>query len=310
MKAVVIHSFGSESVLKVENLPRPTPKAYEVLVKVRAASVNPVDYKTREGRFPVVKPEKLPVVLGRDVAGTVEAAGASAKRFKPGDEVYALLDYDRGGYAEYVAIRESDVSPKPKHLSFAEAAAVPLVAVTAWQGLFDHGKLQAGQHVLIHGGAGGVGHVAVQIAKARGARVSATAAKEDLAFVRGLGADEVIDRSVRFEDSIQNVDVVFDLVAGDTQERSWAVLKKGGIMVSTVAKPSEDEARAHSAKSAHYMAQPNAAELTEIGKLIDSDQVRPHIEAVFPLTDVAVAQHQLETQHSRGKIVLQVAGQA
>src|SRR5580700_9125874 len=188
MKAVVIHSFGSEKVLKLENLSRPAPKADEVLVKVHAASVNPVDYKTREGKFPVVKQEKLPVVLGRDVAGTIEAVGPSARRFKPGDEVYALLDHELGGYAEYVVIREGDVSAKPKHLNFTEAAAVPLVAVTAWQGLFDHGKLQAGQHVLIHGGAGGVGHLAIQIAKARGARVSATAAKEDLEFVRGLGA--------------------------------------------------------------------------------------------------------------------------
>jgi NADPH:quinone reductase-like Zn-dependent oxidoreductase len=206
-------------------------------------------------------------------------------------------------------VKEQDLAAKPENLNFIEAAAVPLAAVTAWQGLFDHGGLRSGQHVLIHGGAGGVGHMAVQCAKARGARVSTTASKEDLEFVRSLGADQVIDKDKPFEKSVTDVDLVFDLVDGDTQERSWAVLKQGGTMVSTLSQPSEQKAKARAARAEHYMAQPDAGELREIGALIDAGKVRPHIEAVFRLTDAGAAQRRLEAKHNRGKIVLQVAAE-
>jgi NADPH:quinone reductase-like Zn-dependent oxidoreductase len=309
MKAIVMHSFGSPDVLKLEELPMPVPKADEVLVKVNAASVNPVDYKTRSGKYPSIKQEQLPLVLGRDISGVVEQCGSAVSKFKKGTEVYAMLDREHGGYAEYVIVKEQDLAAKPEHLNFIEAAAVPLAAVTAWQGLFDHGGLRSGQHVLIHGGAGGVGHMAVQCAKARGARVSTTASKEDLEFVRSLGADQVIDKDKPFEKSLTDVDLVFDLVNGDTQERSWAVLKQGGTMVSTLTQPSEQKAKARAARAEHYMAQPDAAELREISALIDAGKVRPHIEAVFRLTDAGAAQRRLEDKHNRGKIVLQVAAE-
>jgi NADPH:quinone reductase-like Zn-dependent oxidoreductase len=265
-----------------------------------------VDYKTRSGKYPAIKKDQLPLVLGRDISGTVEQCGSAVSKFRKGDEVYAMLDREHGGYAEYVIVKDRDLAAKPEHLNFIEAAAVPLAAVTAWQGLFDHGDLKAGQHVLIHGGAGGVGHLAVQCAKARGARVSTTASKEDLEFVRSLGADQVIDKAAPFEKSVTNVDLVFDLVNGETQERSWAVLKQGGVMISTLSQPSAERAKARAARAEHYVAQPDAAELREIGDLIDAGKVRPHIEAVFRLAEAGAAQRQLETKHNRGKIVLQV----
>jgi len=307
MRAVTIHEFGSTDVLRVEEVPTPEPRADEVLIRVHTASVNPVDYKIRSGQYPPVRREQLPVVLGRDVSGTVERCGSAATNFQPGEAVYALLDHQHGGYAEFVIVKQRDLVHKPLQTNFVEAAAVPLAAITAWQGLFDQGHLQSGQHVLIHGGAGGVGHFAIQCAKARGARVSTTVLKHDLEFARELGADQPIDTAGRFENVVREVDLVFDLIGGQTQERSWAVLKQGGTMVSTLSQPSESQALAHSAQGRHYMAQPNAEELQEIGVLLDTGKLRPHIAAVFRLEDAAVAQRQLETQHNRGKIVLHVA---
>jgi NADPH:quinone reductase-like Zn-dependent oxidoreductase len=306
MKAVVIHEFGSVDVLKIEELPTPEPNADEILVKVGAASINPVDYKIRSGKYPLVQSAQLPIVLGRDVCGSVERCGAKVTQFKPGDAVYALLDRNHGGYAEFALVKEADLVAKPTQVSATEAAALPLAAITAWQGLFDHGSLQTGQHVLIHGGAGGVGHLAIQCAKARGARVSTTVRKEDLEFVRDLGADQVVDSAEPFETLINEVDLVLDLIGGEIQERSWAVLKPGGAMVSTVSQPSVAQARAYLARAAHYMAQPDAKELHEIGELVDAGKLRAHIAAVFRLEDIALAQRQLESQHNRGKIVLHV----
>jgi len=308
MKAVCIHSFGGPEVLKVESIERPTPQADEVLIKVHAASVNPVDYKIRSGGYPAVKKQQLPKVLGRDVSGTIEECGRAVQNMQEGDEVYAMLDGGPGGYAEYVAVKANLCAPKPKQLDYTAAAAVPLAALTAWQGLFDHGHLLAGQRVLIHGGAGGVGHFAIQFAKASGATVCTTVSAEDEAFVRSLGADEVVDyKSERFEQKVHDVDLVFDLVAGDTQERSWAVLKDGGTLISTLAKPSEARAREHHARAAHYMAHPDGTELKEIGTLIDSGKVKPHIDATYPLERAAEAQQRIEGQHTQGKVVLQVS---
>jgi NADPH:quinone reductase-like Zn-dependent oxidoreductase len=307
MKAVRIHEFGGPEVLKVENQPRPEPAAGEVLVRVEAASVNPVDYKMRNGGY--VPQSALPLTLGRDVAGIVETA-AETGGFKDGDAVFAMLDRDRGGYVEYVAVKAADCARKPERLDFIQAAAVPLAALTAWQGLFDHGHLTAGQRVLIHGASGGVGHFAVQFAKARGATVFATCSGDDLAFVRGLGADEAIDyKAERFEDRARDIDLVYDLVAGETQDRSWAVLKDGGAMVSTLEEPDKAKAAQKHARSVHYMAQPNGGQLAEIAKLIDDGKVIPTIAATFTLEDAAKAEKQLEDGHVRGKIVLEVGGQ-
>jgi NADPH:quinone reductase-like Zn-dependent oxidoreductase len=306
MKAVRIHEFGGPEVLRVEDQPRPEPAPGEVLVRVEAASVNPVDYKMRNGGY--VPQSALPLTLGRDVAGVVESAPDEASGFKAGDAVYAMLARDRGGYVEYVAVKAADCALKPERLDFIQAAAVPLAALTAWQGLFDHGCLNSGQRVLIHGASGGVGHFAVQFAKARGATVFATCSQDDAAFVRGLGADEVIDyHAERFEDRARDIDLVYDLVGGETQDRSWAVLKDGGVMVSTLNEPDKAKEQAKHAHGVHYMAQPNGGQLAEIAKLIDDGKVTPTVAAVFPLAEAAKAERKLEDGHVRGKIVLEVA---
>jgi NADPH:quinone reductase-like Zn-dependent oxidoreductase len=307
MKAVCIESFGGPETLKVEQIDRPKPKDDEVLVQVRAASVNPVDYKIRSGKYPPVKQENLPKVLGRDISGVVVGRGAAVATFLDGDEVMAMLDRGQGGYAEYVTLPADLCVRKPQGLNHTEAAAVPLAAMTAWQGLFDHGGLTAGQRVLIHGGAGGVGHFAIQFAKSAGAYVITTCSADDKEFVLSLGADEAIDyRSERFEDRLSEVDMVFDLIGGDTQERSWSVLKDGGTLVSTLAKPSERQAQIHHARAMNYMAHPDAAELGEIVHLIAERKVHPHVEMRLPLEDVAEAHRKAEHGHPRGKVVLEM----
>lgn len=309
MKAVRIHAYGGPEVLSLDEVPFPQPSDDEVVLKVHAASVNPVDYKIRSGAFGGGDKSKLPIPLGRDVSGTVEICGTGAHTLKKGDPIFALLGGDRGSNAEYVVVKATEGAAKPEHVDHVHAAAVPLAGLTAWQGLFDHGGLQAGQRVLVHGGAGGVGHFAVQFAKAKGAFVATTVAGEDLDFVRQLGADQAIDyKAQRFEDVVDPVDVVFDLIAGETQDRSWSVLKRGGVLVSTLSQPSEQKAREHGARGVHYMAKPNAAELAEIGHLIDEGKVKPFVQATFPLEQAARAEEQLEKQHSRGKIVLQIVG--
>ena len=306
MKAIRIHEFGGPEVLRVEDLAAPEPGPGEVLIRVRASSVNPVDYKIRNGGY--LPPERLPLTLGRDVAGVVDKVGPGVADYAPGSAVYAMLAPEQGGYAEFVTAKAEHCAPMPGRLDFVQAAAVPLAALTAWQGLFDHGGLESGQTVLIHGAAGGVGHFAVQFCRVRGCFVHVTASPEDRDFLRALGADEVIDyHAERFEDRVRKVDLVFDLVAGETQDRSFAVLKEGGALISTLKEPDQQKAaRMHLRAAKHYMAQPNGAELAEIGKLIDMGLVMPQVTRVFPLEQAAQAEKTLETEHVRGKIVLQV----
>ena len=312
MKAVRIHSFGGPEVMHYEDLPRPEPKQGELLVRVHAASINPVDWKIREGKVPWVSQDMLPIILGRDISGVVETgtvkASDGAAGFGPGDAVYAMLAGSHGGDAEYAIVTAREAAPKPRSLDHVHAAAVPLAGLTAWQGLFDHGKLKSGQRVLIQGAAGGVGHFAVQFAKAAGAFVYATASGDHIARLRELGADEVIDyKNRRFEDVAKDVDLVFDLIGGETQDRSWAVVKPGGMIVSTVAAPSQDRASSHRARGTIYRAEPNGRQLAEIGTLIDSGKVEPIVEAVFPLPEAAKAMQANQQGHTLGKIVLQVA---
>jgi NADPH:quinone reductase-like Zn-dependent oxidoreductase len=307
MKAVLIERFGGPEVLQLKEIDRPRPKDDELLIRVRAASVNPVDYKIRSGHYPPVKQSDLPKVLGRDVAGVIERRGAAVTGFNEGDELFAVLDGGPGGYAEYVAVPAGLCARKPANLDFVGAAAVPLAALTAWQGLFDHGGLTAGQRVLIHGGAGGVGHFAIQLAKASDAIVVTTCSGSDKEFVRSLGADQAIDyKAEHFEDVVTDVDLVFDLVSGDMQERSWAVLKDGGAMVSTLSKPSERQAHLLNARALHYVAQPNGQELEQIAQLIQEKKVHPHVAAKLPLEKVQAAHLMLEREHPRGKVVLEV----
>ena len=306
MKAIRIHSLGNPDVLKLEETPRPEPGDNEILIHVKAASVNPVDYKIRSGEFKKGEIE-LPTTLGRDVAGVVESVGRNITNLKPGQEVYAFLGAKSGGYAEYAIAEQNEVSPKPDRLDFVEAAAVPLAAETAWQALFDHGELKQGERVLIHGAGGGVGHFAVQFAKAKGATVIATASKEDVNFVSELGADRVIDHKAEaFEKNVRDIDLVIDLIGGETQEKSWAVLKEGGRMVSVLEQPSKEEAARKHAKAVVFMAQPKAEQLEEIGELISENKVTVAVSKVLPLEEAKEAHETLEHEHSQGKLVLTV----
>jgi NADPH:quinone reductase-like Zn-dependent oxidoreductase len=308
MQAIRIHEFGGSDVLTTDKVERPTPGANEVLVRIVAASVNPVDYKTREGRLPAIKREDLPITLGRDLSGVVEACGEDAGHVMKGDAVFAFIGRDRGAYAQYVLVRNTELAPKPDNLSHVEAAAVPLAALTAWQGLIDYGDLLPRERVLIHGAAGGVGHFAVQIAKAKGAWVAATCSKEDMDFVQKLGADQVIDyKNQKFEDEVKDIDLVFDLVGGETQERSFAVLKNGGALISTLQEPDQMKARKKNLRASHYMAEPDFGELAEIGGLLLSGKIKPHIAAIFPLKEAARAENLLDKGHVQGKVVLTVA---
>jgi len=307
MNAIRIHEYGGPEVLRYEEAPRPKRGTGEVLIRVHAAGVNPVDWQAREGYLKAVRPS-LPLIVGWDVSGMVESTGTGVTRLKKGDEVYGRPDLARdGAYAEYIVVNESEVAPKPRSIDHIHAAGIPLAALTAWQALFDAAQLKAGQSVLIHAAAGGVGHFAVQLAKWKGAQVIGTASEANRDFVRKLGADEVIDyRTIRFEDTVKDVDVVLDTIGGDTQKRSWKVLKKGGILVSILSPPSPEEALAHGVLQARVFVQPNAEQLAEIAMLVDFGTLRPIVETVFPLSEAGRAHELSQTGHTRGKIVLRV----
>ncbi|HWA28699.1 MAG TPA: NADP-dependent oxidoreductase [Lacunisphaera sp.] len=307
MKAIIMKSFGGPEVLRPADVPRPEPGPSEILIRVVAASVNPVDYKIRTGAFRKEETH-LPAVPGRDVSGVVEAAGKLIGGFKRGDEVYAYLAANSGGYAAFAVARQNEVAHKPASIDHLHAAAVPLAAVTAWQALFDHGRMQPGQRVLIHGAAGGVGHFAVQIAKAKGATIIATASAEDLDLLRNLGADQVIDHHAHaFEEEVRDIDLVIDLVGGEAQRKSWQVLKDGGTLISTIQPPSAAEAARRNARAEIFMAKPTTWMLTEIARMIDAGQVRVVVQKTYELDEAAKAQDELEHLHSAGKRVLVVA---
>ncbi len=306
MKAVRIHAYGGPEVLEYEDAPRPAPQQGEILVRVHAAGINPVDWKVREGYLKDVWPAQFPLILGYDVAGTVEEVGANVTEFAIGDAVFSMIR--GGGYAEYAAFPVKDAARKPQTLDFVQTASLPVAALTAWQALFDHAHLEDGQSVLIHAASGGVGHLAVQFAKNKGAHVIATASAHNHDFVRSLGADEVIDyNTTQFEDVVHDVDVVLDTIGGDTQERSWGVLKPGGMLVSIVSPDTEKQAQAHNRRGVNMHAEENAAQLAEIAALADAGKVKPSVERVFPLAETREAQEVSQGGHVRGKIVLQVA---
>jgi NADPH:quinone reductase-like Zn-dependent oxidoreductase len=307
MKAVRMHAYGGPDVLVYEDAPRPAISTGEALIRVHAAGVNPLDWKIREGYMKGLN--KLPLVPGWDVSGVVEDVGAGVDDVSKGDAVYGLLDFSRdGAYAEYVAARSSILAQKPQSLDYVHAAAVPLDALVAWQSMFDVAGLSEGQTVLIHGAAGGVGHFTVQLAKWKGAKVIGTASAKNADFLRELGADETIDyHKTRFEDVARDVDVVLDTVGGDTQQRSWQVLKKGGMLISTVGIASPENAARYGVRSVSLQVRPNGEELRHIAALIDAGRMRPVINAVMPLKDAARAQKLSQTGHVRGKIVLKVS---
>src|SRR5437879_1453694 len=309
MKAIVVHEYGGPEVLKVDDVPRQVPKENESLVKVIAAGVNPVDSAARSQKFAQFLNIKLPAIPGYDIAGVIEKTGATVTKLKAGDPVYAYIALDKGGgYAEYALATEKETSPKPKSLSCVEAAAVPLVSLTAWQALVDTAKLSAGQAVLIHGGSGGVGTFAIQIAKARGAKVLATASTPNQDLLKQLGADVAIDYTKqKFEDVAKDVDVVLDCVGKDTLQRSYGVVKKGGFIVTLVASPDPVQLEKHGIHGSDLSVAPNSGELAEITKLIEQKKIKVVVSNALPLNEAAKAQEQAATRHTRGKIVLKVS---
>ena len=330
-RSVRIHAFGGPETLCVDTVALPALQMGELLVRVEAAGINPLDFKIREGRSDLVDAEQLPHALGRDFAGVIEAVNGEGTGFTVGDAVFGMLGIDRGAYAERVIVKLGEVCKRPPSLSAAQAAAVPVAALTAWQGLFGQGRLQAGQTVLIHGAAGGVGHFAVQFARAHGAFVIATEQNaHGVAFARAMGADVAIDMQTEiFETAVlaalatrraapprtpptvasvdastSGVDLVFDLIGGDVQHRSWEVLRDGGALISTVSEPCEYEARIRAVRARHFVAHPSAQQLREISALIEDGRVNVVVQATYGFSQAADAQQRLEAGDVLGKLVL------
>jgi NADPH:quinone reductase-like Zn-dependent oxidoreductase len=309
MKAVRLHGRGGPDHLVYEDAPQPHAGAGEVLVRVYATGVIANELKWDETyQTPAGSPRALPIP-GRDLSGVVEEVGAGVTTLTKGTEVYAMLGYGRdGAEADYTLALPSELAPKPRTLDHVQASAVPLTALTAWQALFEHAHLAAGQTILIHGAAGGVGVFAVQLARLAGVQVIATASARNHDFLRKLGATEVIDyTTTRFEDVIHEVDVVFDTVGGDTLQRSWQVVKPAGVLVSVVSpRPSADVEKGHEARFAWFVVEPNRQQLIQLGTLIDAGHLRPIIDTVLPLSQARQAYAQGAKGHTRGKIVLRV----
>jgi NADPH:quinone reductase-like Zn-dependent oxidoreductase len=305
MRAVRFHGYGEAGVLRYEDAPIPTPGNCELLVKVHAAGVNPADVQFRRGDYQAFVPLPLPFIPGWDVAGSVVSAGAG--NFKTGDLVFAMADMSRNGaYAEYIAVQACHVAHAPARLPLEHAAGVPLAALTAWKALFDIAELRAGQSVLVHAGAGGVGQFAIQLAKRAGARVIATASAPNHELLRRLGAEVPIDyRTADFAAGLRDIDVVLDTVGGETRARSWPVLRKGGMLVA-IAMPPPDAATAerHGVRTAMAAVMPHGERLAEIARLIDAGELEVMIDREFPLDQAAQAHRRIEQGHARGKIIL------
>jgi NADPH:quinone reductase-like Zn-dependent oxidoreductase len=332
MKAFVVSRYGKGNVVKAVERPEPELRDDDVLVQIHAASVNPLDLKIRNGELKPILPYKLPLVLGNDLAGVVIEVGPNVQRFKPGDEVFAKPDKDRiGAFAELIAINENDVAKKPHELDMEQAAAVPLVGLTAWQALIEKAKLQAGQKVLIHAGSGGLGTIAIQLAKHLGATVATTTSTANVPWVKSLGADVVIDyKNNDFESILRDYDVVLDTQGGKTLERSLSVLRPGGKLISVAGPPEPDFAREfglswpliHAMRLLSFQIRRKAkrrgvtysflfmeasgSQLHELGSLIDSGAVRPVIDRVFPFQSTAEALAYVEKGRAKGKVVVRI----
>jgi NADPH:quinone reductase-like Zn-dependent oxidoreductase len=308
MNAIRMHSYGGPEVLQYEDAPRPQIRKGEVLIRVHAAGVNPLDWKVRSGSMNGFIQHKLPLIPGWDVSGVVEEAGPSVSQFMKGDEVFAMADPTRdGAYADYIAVRATALAKKPKSLHHVRAAATPLSALAAWRSLFDLGQLQSGQRILIHGGSGGVGHFAVQFAKWKGNYVITTSSTKNHELLLKLGADETIDYTTqKFEDVANKIDIVLDTIGGETQERSWLVLKKGGVLISLVEPPSEEKANQFGVRGIMCSVEPDGAQLSKIAKLLDSAKLRPTIDRILPLSEARRGHELSQNGHIHGKIVLRV----
>jgi NADPH:quinone reductase-like Zn-dependent oxidoreductase len=309
MQAIRVHQFGGVDSLVAEDVPRPTPQDGEVLLRVEAAGVGPWDAWIRSGRS--VLPQPLPLTLGSDVAGVVESVGPGVSHFRAGDAVFGATNGQfTGGYAEYAVASATMLARKPQRVGFIEAASVPVVACTAWQMVFEHGAVDATKRVLVHGAAGNVGAYAVQLARRTAREVVATTSSTEVEYVRMLGAGRVIDiHTTRFEDALADVDVVLDTIGGETQDRSFSVLKPGGVLVSAVSEPDQQKAALHGVRAFFFLVEVSSRRLEQIAALIDSGELHTRVGDVLPLADARIAHEMLAGRpHKRGKIVLTVAG--
>lgn len=332
MKAFIVDHYGSSDSVRLDERPVPQLRDDDVLVQIHAASINPLDLKIRDGKLKVVLPFSLPIILGNDLAGVIVQVGAGVRRFKPGDEVYARVDTDRtGAFAEFIAIKEESVAIKPKSLSMEEAASIPLVALTAWQSLIDRAGLKAGQRVLIHAGSGGVGTIAIQLAKHLGATVATTTSTANVDWVKGLGADVVIDyRKDNFEAVLRDYDLVLDTLGGEVIEKSLRVLKPGGTLISIAGPPDPDfakdlglpwvlrqvmrllshgirkSAKRHRVRYSFLFMKPSGEQLRKIGALIDSGVIRPVIDRIFAFESTKEALAYVEQGRAKGKVIVKV----
>lgn len=305
MQAIRVHQFGGLDALVEDDVPRPAPGDGEVLLRVKAAGVGPWDAWIRSGRSVISQP--LPLILGSDVAGLVESVGSGVPQFRPGDAVFGATNSQfTGGYAEYATASAMMLAKMPRRLGFIEAASVPVVACTAWQMVFEYGAVDASTRVLVHGAAGNVGAFAVQMAKRVAGEVAATAFSKDVAYVETLGAHRVIDvQKTRFEEVLTDVDVVLDTIGGDTLDRSFAVLKRGGVLVSAVSEPDQQKAAQHGVRALFFLVEVSSRRLEDIAALIDAGELRTRVGDVLPLADARLAHEMLAGKpHQGGKIVL------
>jgi len=305
MKAIQVHVYGGPDVLELEEVPRPKPAPDEVLVRVYASGVNPVDWKIRKG----YRQHSLPFIPGWDLSGVVEEVGTEVTDLHTGDEVYGRPDTSRNGsYAEYITVKASELGRKPKSIDHIGAAAIPLAGLTAWQALFEHAKLKAGQKLFIHGASGGVGTYAIEFGKWKGAYVIGTASSQNLSFLKELGADEAIDyHTAHFEKQfIDTIDVVFDTIGGNTQKLSLQMLKPGGILVTTIKVEDEDAFKEKGVRITGMLTTSKKEDLEAIAQLVDEGRVKPIISKILPLEAAEEAHRLSEEGHVRGKIVLRV----
>ncbi|HVR83513.1 MAG TPA: NADP-dependent oxidoreductase [Planctomycetota bacterium] len=305
MKAMRIHSYGHADQMKLEETPRPAVRSAEALIKIRAAGVNPVDWKIREGYLKNVFRASFPLTLGQDFAGDVVETGTDIRDFKVGEKVFGFAS---GTYAEYTTLSAKDLVRMPATTDYTTAASIPTAGLTAYQLVVDVVKAAKDQRILIHGAAGGVGAFAVQLARWKQARVFVTASSQDVAYLKTLGAEQVIDyRSERFEQMVRDMDAVVDLIGGETLARSYQVLKRGGIIVSTVAAPDEAETRKRQLRGQGFMMNRDSSQLVRLAALVDQGVLKPKVSQVLPLSEAPKAHELNEKGKSRGKIVLQVA---
>lgn len=304
--AIQVHAYGDVDQLKFEEISRPQPKEGEVLVRVRAAGVNPIDWKIRAGMLKDFIPKSFPYVPGADLAGIVEEVGPGVTAFQIGQEVFGQSP--QGAYTEYSISPTSVLALKPQSMSFEEAVTIPVGATTAWQGLFDHGNLQSGQRVLILGGAGGVGLFAVQFARWKGAHVISTASTHNVDYVRSLGAETVIDYTeTKVEDEVHNVDLVLDTVGGSALASVLPTLKRGGTLITIAGQPDEAKAKEVDVRTGRFSAQVSSELLSKFAQLIDEGHVKGFVGKTFPLSEAAQAHELSQSGHGRGRIVLQVS---